>query len=97
MAVTNVTRSFTADELEELGVPDELDDGVLVDDLHVGHTRWHEVRRCLFYYEGGVWSVNYHRPATEMQDAERFPGGQAIATLMESYDEIVTKYRPVTA
>lgn len=69
------TRTFTRDELDELGLPWELQDSEEVE-----RHRWYTVRRGVFELEGAHWEVEYIDPATEMQE-DIDPWADAVAVI----------------
>jgi hypothetical protein len=88
------TRTFTVDELEDLGVDSGADD--IVSNEVVDTRRWYEIHEVVFPYEGQLWAVRYRAPLTEMQEGiEPFASDPVVATLVEPYEVSVTKYRPV--
>lgn len=96
---TKITRTFTPDELEELGVPDD-DEAIHTE--QVDSRRWTTTHHAVFRAEddGPLWRVTYYKPATEMQDCYLW-GADAdrtklvTATQVEPYQVEITKYRPV--
>lgn len=92
------TRTFTVAELEEMGFPFDLPEGVEVEDTLIDKRRWYENRRLVFRHEGQAWAVRY---ASEYQDDSGVEwhhnhfGGVVSATLMEERRVTVTKWLPV--
>lgn len=94
----NRTRTFTIDELEEIGVPFDLADDIEVADEAVGSGRWNETRRILFRHDGDIWAVRYDVGLTEEQEVEPFhraKEGMVTATAMEQREITVTKWMPI--
>ena len=86
-------RTFTRDELEEIGVPWE---GYVYNE-QVDERRWSTVHECVFRSEDKLWRVTYQLPATEMQECDVwFDENPVGAVQVEPYEVTVTKYRPVT-
>lgn len=95
-------RTFTRNELEELGVP--FANTHVVHDEQCGENRWSTVHKCVFQAEpnGPLWEVTYYLPATELQECDlwsyRNHGAKpetVEATQVEAYEVAVIKYRPV--
>lgn len=99
--MSKVTRTFTRDELEELGLPD--DGRTVIFAEQVDTKRWATVHHCVFRAEddGPLWRVTYYEPATEMQECDTWGYGSEpdtiTATQVEPYQVEVTKYRPVSS
>jgi hypothetical protein len=98
--MSTITRDFTAVELHELGVPDDLGAKLILDE-DAGHSRGRTTRRCLFLHDRKIWSIHYNVAELLL---ERFPGGVVTATLMETVGTVyrdgtasVVEYRPVKA
>jgi hypothetical protein len=93
------TRTFTRDELEELGLPDDSD--YVVHTEQVDTRRWYTVHTCVFHTdeEGPLWRVKYYKPATEEQECDVWdPHGEPDtiqAVEVEPYQVEVTRYRPI--
>jgi len=100
------TRTFTRDQLEEIGVPFELggDDTCateLSDEL-VGSERWTSVHRLVFRApdDGLAYQVTYEVGSTEHQDGIdpwHRHGKTVRAVEVEERPVVVQKWRPVTA
>lgn len=91
-----IHRTFTVDELEEIGVPHDLPEDVEVTDEQVSTGRWLETRRCIFRHEGQVWAVLYQRGLTESQYVMPFEYGEPVpAVAMEPREVTVTRWVPV--
>lgn len=96
-------RTFTLDELEELGLPNDSDDHVvhreMVEQKRWGN-EWHLVFRTI-EEDGVLWRVSYFEPATEEQEigpwGYGFEPDSVGAVQVEPYQVEVTKYRPVAA
>jgi len=91
------TRTFTRDELEELGLPDSE---YVVHTEQVDTRRWYTVHTCVFHTdeEGPLWRVKYYEPATEMQEQDTWNDETTVkAVEVEPYEVTVTKYRPIRA
>lgn len=89
------TRTFTVDELNELDATAH-GDAVVRDEL-VDTRRWYEIRRAVLRLGGQLWAIEYRDPLTELSEVEPFDGDTVTATLMESYEVTVTRYRAVDA
>lgn len=98
------TRRFTADQLEEIGVPNELPEDVevpgLATELHreqVDTRRWVSVHRLIFRApdDGKAYRVTYQQPLTEHQECETWFDDEIEAVEMEQRQVTVTKWLPV--
>lgn len=93
---TNITRTFTTDELEDLDVT--AGGKCVRSDEIVDQKRWANVRHIVFEHEGSLWQVTYYEGATESQESGWGYGYEpetVEATQVEPYETTVTKYRPV--
>jgi hypothetical protein len=97
--MAKLTRKFTIAELEEIGVPFELDDDQEVSDRQVESRRWVALHELLFRHDGQVWAVRYEVGLTEEQECEPFgtsdPEAVVTATAMEERQVTVTKWLPI--
>lgn len=97
------TRTFTPEQLEEIGVPFELDcDGtaeeLACDTVNTG--RWNKTIRLVFRApdDGLTYAVRYQRGLTEQQDCDLWFGDDEIkAVEVEQRPEVVQQWKPVTA
>jgi hypothetical protein len=102
----NLTRTFTREELEAIGVPDEwtADEGKLAKRLHEEQTdtrRWVSVHKLIFRAadDGKAYAVYYEQGLTESQD-DTDPWNYddtVTATAVEEQQVTVTKWVPVVA
>jgi hypothetical protein len=95
--MAKLTRTFTAAELDAIGVPFDLPENAEVSDTQVSAGRWTETRRILFRHEGRVWAVAYRTGLTEEQEVEPFEHYADLvpATAMEERQVTVTQWLPV--
>lgn len=97
------TRTFTREELEDIGVPYSYDaePGKAAEHLHeeqVATHRWESVHKIVFRApdDGKTWCVKYFCGLTEYQDSDLWNYEDVItATEMEPYEVAVTRYRKV--
>ena len=97
-------RTFTADQLEEIGVPFECYgepiDGFATE-LHreqIDTRRWVSVHELIFRApdDGKAYCVHYQRPLTEYQECDTwFDDNEIAAVEMEQRQVTVTKWLPV--
>lgn len=88
-------RTFTRDELEELGLPDS---DHTVHTEQIDERRWYSIHELIFRVEddGPLWRVSYYEPLTELQEHDTWNDAETIeAVQVEPYEATVTKYRPV--
>lgn len=91
------TRTFTADDLTAL----DLDwasnaPGLIMDVADMGSGRWYRYEQVVFKHADQLWQVDRQRPLTEIQENDPWSGEDVVtATLVEPYEAIVIKYRPV--
>lgn len=93
--MSHLTRTFSVEELEEIGVPFDLAEEEEVSRELVSSERWSEVYRLLFRYEGRVWAVEYEVGATEHQEVPAFRYPVVTATAMEEREVTVKRWLPV--
>jgi hypothetical protein len=105
----NITRTFTPDELEEIGVPHELpgDDDPEVEglayELHREQTdtrRWSSTHWLVFRApdDGKTYGVNFQVPLTEYQECDTWFGDVEIeATEVVQVPVTVQRWKPVEA
>lgn len=94
-------RLFTPDQLDEIGVPFELDcDGtaeeLACDTVHSG--RWNKTVRLVFRApdDGKAYMVRYQRGLTEHQDCDLWLGDDQIkAVEVEQQPVTVMQWKPV--
>lgn len=97
-----ITREFTREELETLGIPNEWDAAHPAERLReeqVDTRRWVSVHEIIFRApdDGKAWAVTYSRGLTESQDCtDPWDDEDVIkATEMEPYEVTVTAWRAV--
>ena len=91
----SIKRTFTRDELEELGLPDS---DHTIHTEQIDERRWYSIHELVFRIEdnGPLWRVNYYEPLTELQEHDTWNDQKTIgAVQVEPYEVTVTKYRPV--
>lgn len=92
------TRTFTRDELEEMGLPD-CSHTVHVEQVDERRWyRWYSIHHCIFRADddGPLWRVKYYEPLTELQEHDTWNDQETItATQVEPYTVEVIRYRPV--
>lgn len=100
-----ITRTFTPDQLEEIGVPNELPADVEVPGLatelhreHIDSRRWASVHRLIFRApdDGKAYRVTYQQPLTEHQECDIwFDDSEVKAVEVEQREVTVTKWLPI--
>lgn len=99
------TRTFTADQLDEIGVPFELPDDLEVPGLatelhreHIDSRRWVSVHQLIFRApdDGKAYRVTYQRGLTEHQECDTWFDDEIEAVEMEQREVTVTKWLPVS-
>lgn len=97
------TRTFTADQLEEIGVPFETDGDGCAEELArdtVNSGRWNKTIRLVFRApdDGIVYAVHFQRGLTEQQDCDLWFGDDEIkAVEVEQRPVVVQQWKPVDA
>lgn len=94
------TRTFTPEQLEEIGVPHELDEEGCATELHtrqVASHRWTAVHELVFRApdDGKAYRVHYETPLTEHQECDTWPGAEIKAVEVEERPVTVTRWVPV--
>lgn len=94
------TRTFTPDQLDEIGVPNELDEEGCATELHtrqIASRRWTSVHELIFRApdDGKAYRVRYERPLTEHQECDTWPGDEIKAVEVEERAEVVTTWRAI--
>lgn len=107
--MTNQTRTFTADQLEEIGVPfecaepDDSNPDNLAVELHREQTdtrRWASTHWLVFRApdDGKTYGVTYQRPLTEHQECDLwFDSNAIVATEVKQVPVTVLRWKPVKA
>ena len=96
-----ITRIFTPEQLEEIGVPFELDCDGTAEELAcdtVASGRWNKTVRLVFRApdDGKAYMVRYQRGLTEHQDCDLWFGDSEIkATEVEQVPVTVMRWKPV--
>lgn len=100
--MANITRTFTPDQLEEIGVPhDWTATGPAAECLHEEQTdthRWVSIHELVFRApdDGKTYSVTYQQGLTEHQECDRwFDDDQIIATEVEEREVTVKRWLPI--
>lgn len=99
--MTALTRTFTVAELDEIGVPFELDgDDQCAQEIqtrHIESRRWAALKELIFRHpeDGLAYAIRYQEPLTEHQDCSPFLGDTVKATVMEQRQVTITKWMPV--
>ncbi|MCQ6250883.1 hypothetical protein [Streptomyces malaysiensis] len=95
------TRTFTPDQLEQIGIPYDLGDfDGAATELHREQTdtrRWASVHWLVFRApdDGKAYGVTYQRPLTEHQECDIwFDDAEITATEMEPREVTVTRWMP---
>lgn len=100
------TRAFTREQLEEIGVPFELDGddtcATELSDQLIGSERWTDVHRLVFRApdDGNAYQVTYEVGSTEHQDGIdpwHRHGKTILATEVEQRPVVTQQWRPVNA
>lgn len=104
--MADLTRTFTREELEAIGVPDKwtADEGQLAKRLHeeqLDTRRWVSVRELIFRApdDGKAYRVTYEQGLTENQeDTDPWNGDDEIKAVEVREQQVtVTKWVPVVA
>jgi hypothetical protein len=103
-----MNRTFTRDQLEEIGVPHELNESDdpngsddLATELHCEQTstrRWVSVHKLIFRApdDGKAYRVTYQQPLTEYQECDTwFSQDEITATEVEQRQVTITRWMPV--
>ena len=96
-----MTRTFTRNELRNMGLPyASPEGGEIVSDVIVGHRRWevdHELTfRLASQPAGEAWLVSYSVGATETQDQRPWEYESAIeARLVRAVEKMVTVWEEI--
>lgn len=65
-------KTFTRQELLDLGLPDECDGGKIISDTIIDQRRWSTTHRLIFQLKGQgedeAWATSYNVGSTESQD-----------------------------
>lgn len=94
--MASVTRGFSHDELEELGLDWKRSGPPVIECETIDKRRWYSVMRIVFRHDGAFWQINRSDPATEMQEGQDIWIDDPVkAVQVEPYEATVTKYRPV--
>jgi hypothetical protein len=94
------SRTFTPEQLEELGVPFELDDDAELARDTINSGRWNKTVRLVFRHpdDGIAYLVRYQVGLTEYQDCDLWFGEDEItATEVEQRPVVVQQWKPVDA
>lgn len=100
--MATITRTFTVAELEEIGVPFELDGEGCAEEIqtrHIDSRRWSALKELTFRHpeDSKVYAVRYQVGLTEHQECDPFSDDPVTATVMEQREVTVTKWLPVEA
>lgn len=98
--MTQQTRTFTRQQLEEIGVPFELDDDAELARDTVNSGRWNKTVRLVFRHpdDGIAYLVRYQVGLTEYQDCDLWFGDDEIkAVEVEQRPVVVQQWKSVTA
>lgn len=88
------TRTFTADQLNDLDIP-YSDDTVYTEYITSG--RWVDHWSAVFEFDGKHYQVDYQTPATEMQECDRWYDDVVTATEVHQVPVTVMSWVPVSA
>lgn len=94
------SRTFTPEQLEEIGVPFKLDDDAELARDTVNSGRWNKTVRLVFRHpdDGNAYLVRYQVGLTEHQDCDLWFGDDEIkATEVEQRPVVVQQWKPVDA
>jgi len=97
------SRTFTPDQLDEIGVPFETDEDGTAEDLArdtVSTGRWNKTIRLVFRApdDGLTYAIRYQQGLTEQQDCDLWFGKTEIkAVEVEQRPVVVQQWKPVTA
>lgn len=91
-----VTRTFTMEEIDDWDLPWGLEKGMVVQDEITDHNRWSVWHELIFRApdDGKLWRLSYQKPATEMQECDRWPDLEAVQ--VEAVEVTTVQYRGVT-
>lgn len=91
-----ITREFTMDEIDEWDLPWGATKGMVISDEITDHSRWSIWHELIFRApdDGKLWRMSYQRPATEMQECDRWPDLEAVQ--VEAVEVRTIVYREVT-
>lgn len=91
-----ITRVFTMDEIDEWDLPWGAGEGMIKSDEITDHNRWSVWHELVFRApdDGKLWRLSYQRPATEMQECDKWPDLEAVQ--VEAVQVITNVYREVT-
>lgn len=98
-----ITRTFTVAELDEIGVPFELDaDDQCAQEIQIRHIesrRWVALKELIFRHPGDglAYAIRFQEPLTEEQECSPFLGDTVKAIVVEQREVTVTKWLPVEA
>lgn len=96
-----LTRTFTVAELDDIGVPFELDaDDTCAEEIetrHIESRRWNALKELIFRHpeDGRAYAIRYQEGLTEDQHCDPFLGDTVIAVVMEQREVTVTQWMPV--
>lgn len=100
--MSNITRTFTRDELEALDLPDawDNDDVKVISDEIMENSRWSIHHELIFQLKGQpadeAWRVWYSVGATESQDEAPWQDETEVtATLVRLVERVVKVWKPV--
>ena len=90
-----ITRVFTVEEMDEWDLPWGTEKGMVKVNEIVEHTRWSVLYDLVFQApdDGKLWRLVYQRPATEMQECDRWPDLEAVQ--VEAVEVNTVEYRQV--
>lgn len=94
------TKNFDTQELKDMGLPDDAEEGVVISDLITGKSRWSIIHTLVFRLPdqppGEAWRVSYSRGATESQDEGPWDYEKTVtATLVREVEKTVKVWEPV--
>lgn len=96
--MTTTTRTFTHEELEELQLDWSSSGAPIVECEAYDKRRWYTIMRIVFEHDGALWQIERMDPNSEIQEGQdTWASDPVTATLVESYEVSVIKYRPVSA
>lgn len=91
-----ITRTFTVEEIDEWDLPWGGDPGMVMVNRIFDTSRWSTWHELIFQApdDGKLWRLVYQRPATEMQECDRWPDLEAVQ--VEAVEVTTITYREVT-
>lgn len=94
------TKVFQAQELKDMGLPNDADEGVVISDTITGKSRWSIIHTLIFRLPdqppGEAWRVGYSVGATESQHEAPWEWENTVtATLVREVERTVKVWEHV--